>query len=191
VGDRNPIATYALWGAIGFAVGGAVAGSLQLDIKNPANPLTMGVMGAIGGASLGLILRSWKKAGLAAFAGGVGFAVSSLPVAMMIAFGLPHVKGNVYVGPIISGVFILFIYGAIQGFAGAASLLIALRNLRRIRQLLMAGTVGFAIGSQAAWCWALGLPIEITLAVWGAIGGTALGAALGHLEKRRQVSSTG
>jgi uncharacterized membrane protein len=190
VGDRNSIAAYALWGAIGFAVGGAIAGSLQLDIKNPANPLTMGVMGAIGGASLGLMLRNWKKAGLMALAGGVGFTVSSLPAAMMIAFGLPYVKGNVYVGPIVSGVLILFIYGAVQGLAGAASLLIALRNLQRARQLLMAGTLGFAIGSQAAWGWAMGLPIEITLAIWGAIGGTALGAALGYLEKRRHRNST-
>jgi len=191
VSHRNPIPVYALWGAIGFAVGGAIAGSLQLDVKNPANPLTMSVMGAIGGASLGLVLRSWKKAGLMALAGGVGFAVGSLPSAMMIAFGLPHVKGNVYLGPIVFGVIILFIYGAIQGIAGAASLLIALRNLRTTRTLILAGAIGFAIGAQAAWGWAMGLSIEITLAIWGAIGGSALGASLGYIEKRRYMSSTG
>ena len=36
--------------------------------------------------------------GLMALAGGVGFTVGSLPIAMMMAFGLPRVEETVYNG---------------------------------------------------------------------------------------------
>jgi hypothetical protein len=164
----------------------ALAGSWQavyiLTLVNPANPLNMGVMGAIGGAALGLALRSWKKAGLLVLTSGIGLTIGSLPTAMMIAFGLPRVEGDVWVGGIVLAAVFLAAYGAIEGLVGVASLLIAFRGRKgaRSRPMIIAGILGFAIAAQAAWAWALGLSIEITLAIWGAIGGTTLGTVLGY-----------
>jgi hypothetical protein len=171
-----------LFGAVGFSFGGLVAGSLHLDLGNPANPLNMGVMGVFGGASLGLSLRNWRKAGILSLTSGVGFTIGSLPTAMMIALGLPHVKGDVYVGNIVGGAIPLAFYGTIHGLVGVASLLIALRGRHRARScpMIIAGILGFAIAAQVAWPRALDLSIEFTLANWGAIDGIALGAVLGY-----------
>jgi hypothetical protein len=176
--------TGVIFGAAGYGLGGAVAGSLHLDPGNPANPLNMGIMGAIGGVALGLALRNWKKAGLLVIMSGVGLTVGSLPAAMMIAFGLPQVKGDVYVGPIMVAAIVLTFYGAILGLVGVASLLIALRGQHRVRSrpIIIAGIPGFAIAAQAAWSWALGLSIEFTLAIWGAAGGATMGGALGYYQ---------
>ncbi len=184
---NRDLLTCALCGTAGFGLGGVVAGSLHLDLGNPANPLNMGVMGAFGGAALGLLVRDWKRAGLLVLACGVGFTVGSLPAAMMIAFGLPHVRGDVYLGPIVLAVIFLSVYGAIQGLAGVGSLLIALRDRKKTRPgpLIVAGILGFGIAAQAAWAWALGMSTEITLAIWGAVGGAALGAALGYWRSSR------
>ena len=69
----------ALFGAIGFGVGLLIGFFIVITIWEPPYVekfLVGAVGGAIGGASLGLTLRNWGKAGLLAPAGAIGFGLS-------------------------------------------------------------------------------------------------------------------
>jgi len=70
----------ALAGAIGFGVGFLIGFFIVLAVWEPMyyiEGLFLGAVGgSVGGASLGLALRNWGKAGLLALAGAVGFGVA-------------------------------------------------------------------------------------------------------------------
>ena len=78
--------------------------------------------------------------------------------------------------------------GAIMGAIGGLSLGIALKNLAWARFLTLASASGFSIGyvvySQIIYQQSAGAPTHLFM-IWGIIGGTFLGAALGYLEKKR------
>jgi len=78
--------------------------------------------------------------------------------------------------------------GAIMGAIGGLSLGIALKNLAWAGFLTLAGAIGFSIGyvtyRQIIYQHILGVPTHLFI-IWGIIGGTFLGAALGYLEKKR------
>jgi len=48
---------------------------------------------------------------------------------------------------------------------------------------IVALVIGFAIGVQFILVMVIGLPGAIALALWGIVGGTVLGAALGYINR--------
>ena len=165
------VTKFAVWGAIGFGVGGAIGGAVMLAFNAPA--IGMSLFGAIGGAALGLALKHRKRAVFLALAGAIG-----LLCGQALAFGIGYYivveRGLLSsVAPLISGT----VMGAIVG----ALLALALKDWKGMGLLALAGAIGFSIAMlshQGAWQ-------ETQLAIWGLIGGTFLGAASGYLEKRR------
>ncbi|MBA7467609.1 hypothetical protein ES707_02830 [subsurface metagenome] len=125
--NSKSILQLALWGALGFGIGGVIAGALLIAFRGVSLWIIIGgliIMGAIGGASLGLVLYGWKRIWFLALAGAIGFVL-----AWLIQWGLRE------------------------------------------------------------W-----IPIEtwaardmMTFVTWGMVPGASLGAALGYLEKRRQI----
>ena len=173
--EMKGIVRFALWGAVGFGVGGAICG-IALHYPYPFLPYF--IIGAIGGAALGLALGSWKKAGLLALVGAIGFGVG-FSIGFAILFGIwepPHVEG-------------LF-FGVVGGGIGGLSLGPVLRIQGGIRFLALAGAIGFGVIAQAIWSQNFRLPIPmlglaIKFGIEGIVGGAFLGVALGYLEKRR------
>jgi hypothetical protein len=83
-----------------------------------------------------------------------------------------------------------FLIGTVGGAIGGASIGIALKNWGRTGLLSLASAIGFGIAVWFTWDRLRGLTPQvlwgaITLAIWGAIGGTCLGLTLGFLEKRK------
>lgn len=189
---------FVLFGAVGFGIGGGIAASFVI---NPFAAsllalllflLGLLVIGALGGASLGLAMRDrrkvmvlarWGAAGL-----GLGFFVAFIGLVFALLLGGPYIHwpADFYV----NYGFLTAVAGAVEGVALGA----ALRNRRSILALALAGFVEFGIGDM------LSLPgiVEVLqglltgerynpglFAITGAIGGASLGAALGYLEIRR------
>ena len=74
------IGRFALYGSVGFGVGWVFGNAVSFgDVWFPR----MVFPGAVGGASLGLALKGWKKAGLLAVAGAIGYVLGYM--AMMMA----------------------------------------------------------------------------------------------------------
>ena len=165
IARRKSILWFALWGAVGFGIGGAI-GSIT------PWPVGFVVPGAVGGASLGLALKGWKRAGLLALAGAVGY-VAGLMAAFSIAFTFSDMGGEWW----------QFILGAIIGAVIGVSLGLALRNWVGAGLLALAGAIGFGIGYAAHLTWY----DVIGRTAWGLIGGAFLGAALGYLQGKRPI----
>jgi hypothetical protein len=172
------IVEVALWGAGGFGVGGAIGGVAWVALDAPQ--LGFPILGAIGGASLGVALKDGKRAMLLALAGAIGIGIGFLTgfFTVLTIWEPVHVEG-------------LFL-GAVGGSLGGAAFGLALRSWRKAGLLSLAGAVGFGVAVQAFWYMLRGLEPQvlwgaITLAVWGIVGGAFLGAALGYLEKGRSV----
>jgi len=179
----NTIGKFAVWGAIGFGVGGAIGGAVMLAFDVPA--LVMPLFGAIGGIALGLALKEWKRAVLLALAGAIGLLCGQL-----LAFGVGYFivveRGLLSsVAPLISGT----VMGAIVG----ALLALALKDWKGVGLLALAGAIGFSIAMLGYDGVIRGLDLHLSyalrqetqLAIWGLIGGAFLGAALGYLWERR------
>lgn len=154
---RNSIFIFALWGLIGFGFGGAVGGAIWPKIGQPYFGFV--VMGAFGGASLGLALKNKRRAFISGVTGAIGFGVGS------------------YFAPL------LFILVSLAG----VSLGLSFPDWRRASLLVLFGFIGFLfvmIGTlplsndEALWT-------AIMLAIWGIVGGGALGATLGYMEKTK------
>lgn len=185
-------------GAVGFGIGGAIAASLVIDPFAPSLHalllflLGLLIIGTLGGGSLGLGLKDWRKAALLALGGAVGFgfgffvALIGLIIALSLGGPYIHWPASFYIE--------YGLLGAFTGAVGGAVLGIALRNRRSILILALAGFVGFGIGDM------VGLPgiVEALqdllagerynpglFAITQAIGGASLGAALGYLESRK------
>ena len=118
---------FVLLGAVGFGIGGAITGA-----SGDAMPLGFFVMGALGGASLGLATRD--KQGIATFAltGALGFGLGFV-VAIAIVLLVWDPFGNWFIG-------------AVGGLVGGSSLGVNLRTWGRIVLLAVVGTLGFGIG---------------------------------------------
>ena len=180
----NRIARFALWGAVGFCVGGAIGGTITSDLNTF---VSMAILGIFGGASLGFVSKGWKGAVLLAFAGGTGFVVGtflSVIVGMGLGLTLPNPINEVY------GLVAPFIMGAIIGAIGGIALGLTLKDWRGVGLLALTGAVGFGIAAQINQSLLLSLLTArilstiVPLSIWGLIGGACLGAALGYLKKR-------
>jgi fucose permease len=156
-----------------FVVLGAVGFGLVGVIPLPLNVL---IGGAVGGASLGLALKDWRRVVILALLGEVG-----LIVGVFAGLALGSFFFNYSEVPIVAMV------GAVVG----ASLGAAFGDWRTIVALAVAGAVGFSVGNLPADSLRFSIPILRQLGeggsivIIGIIGGASLGAALGYLEQRR------
>lgn len=186
------ILAFALLGAVGFGIGGIVGAviwgspatiitkdGVEYTVRLGLNPgqifLSFALIGAMGAASLGLGLRNWRKSGVAALVGAVGF-----PMAIIIG-GVIQLSLWGKTPPYFAGLFT----GAIIGIIFGASLGLALRGWKAGGLLALAGAIGFGVMFQAT----LNLEFEVSSAksfgIGGAIAGATLGVALGYLARRK------
>ena len=116
-------------------------------------------MGAVGGASLGLALKDWRRAFISGVAGAIGFGAGS---------------------------YLNILFSVLGGSLGV-SLGLALNDWKRAGLLVLAGMIGFIIAILNTWNLSSGEALwsAIMLAVWGVVGGAGLGAVLGYLEKKK------
>jgi len=190
---------FALFGAVGFGIGGTIAGACWplAVFTSGTSALLFILSGAIGGASLGLASKARRRTMSLAVLGIVGFGVGGI-VALLVAFGvfvpIPALTGSADYG--VRGVM-----GALGGAVVGGSLGLAFGDGRRIAALAVAGAVGFGVGViVGAYCvlaifgadFLVGNPGTIMLyALTGVIGGASLGAALGYLENRNLAERPG
>lgn len=195
---------FVLFGALGFGIGGAIAGSFVVNpvghslLALPLFLLGLLIIGTLGGASLGLALRDRRKATVLAGWGAAGFGLGFFVGFIGLVFAL--LLGGAYIHWPASFYMEYGLLGAFTGAVGGVALGVALRNRRSILALALAGFVGFGVGDM------LGLPgiVEVLqdllaeegynpglFAITEAIGGASLGAALGYLEKRKLAEGRG
>ncbi len=167
---------FVIFGAVGFGIGGAITRPLSLLLPGMvALPLTVLIAGAVGGASLGLALKDFRRVVILAVLGALGLTVGVM-VGLMLGsfFNYSEVPITVIVGVVVG-----------------ASLGAAFLDWRPIGALAIAGAVGFSVGYLAGDFLRASFPIigsvgEVgSIAVAGLVGGAALGAAFGYLENRK------
>lgn len=169
------ILIFVLSSIFGFGIGGALGGAIWFAFDAPH--LGFAILGAIGGASLGAASREWNKVWVLALASAIGFDAGFL-----IGLFIPMTVWEPANGQ-------SFLIGTIGGAIGGASIGIALRDWKRTGLLTLASAIGFSIAVWFTWDRLRGLTPQvlggaITVALWGAFGGTCLGLALGFLGKR-------
>ena len=188
------IAKFALWGALGFGVGGAGTIGGRIRFWGASSPFGPAIMGGIGGAVLGVALKRWRRSGLMALAGLIGFAVGSVVTLIM---GLMLVDPF---GPYVAEVRLELLLIAIRGAIGGAAVGLAFKGWKGTWLPSLTGAVGFGAGFGV---YALLGPIDywevfgelsrtvvpVIMAairlIPGVVGGAFLGAAIGYLEKRK------
>jgi len=167
---------FVILGAIGFGIGGAIGGPLITFLPGGVALLLWPLVGgAVGGASLGLALKDFRRVLILALLGALGLTLG-------VMTGL--VLGSFFN---YSTVAIAALVGAVVG----ASLGVAFRDWRTILALAVAGAVGFSVGNLAEFV-RLSVPAIGTdlgeagsIAITGTVGGALLGASLAYLESRR------
>ena len=189
----NKIVRFALWGAVGFGIGGAIGGAITSGFDGGSEDflkliLDSGILGIFGGASLGFVSKGWKGTIFLALAGGAGFFVGnvlSFFILFPIGYALPESIIEIY------EFVIPLLIGAITGAIGGIAFRLALKDWRGVGLLALAGAVGFGIAWQinerllVSLLTTRILSSVVPLSIWGLIGGAFLGAALGYLNKRR------
>ena len=167
---------FVILGAIGFGIGGTTASLITFKLAETGGFLLGPPLGgAVGGASLGLALKDFRRVVVLALLGALG-----LTVGLMAGLTLGSFFNY-------SPVAIAAIVGAVVG----ASLGVAFKDWRTIVALAVAGAVGFSVGNLADLI-RYYIPIigrdlgeAAGIVITGIIGGASLGAALGYLESRR------
>jgi hypothetical protein len=170
------ILIFALFGVVGFGIGGAIGGAIWVAFDAPH--LGFAIFGVVGGASLGAALHEWKKVWVLALASAIGFDIG-----LLIGLFIPMTIWEPANGQ-------SFLIGAVGGAIGGASIGIALRDWKKTGLLVLASAIGFSIAVWFTWDRLRGFTPQIlggalTLAIWGAIGGLFLGLTLGFLEQRK------
>jgi hypothetical protein len=164
------VGLFVVFGAVGFATGGALGGfSMLSPVPLPVSIL---LAGAVGGASLGLASKDWKRVVLLALLGALGLTVGVLATLTFASFFN----------------YSSALMGALAGVVVGASLGAAFGDWRTIVILAGVGGVGFGVGLFAGDSLRYALPVVRgagSIVVAGTVGGASLGAALGYLEKRR------
>jgi hypothetical protein len=189
---RIGLGRFAIWGAVGFGLGGAIA-------STTGDLLIVGfvIQGALGGAILGLAMEAWGRTAVMALACSFGFLVGYYLAFFVVLnlFEIPFSR--------------LFI-GAYGGGAGGAMLGLSLAGRGKslgtnVLVLAIAGALGFGLGMEligigVASGWnplRAQIAPELWRAVWGTtlfalegiIGGLFLGTALWLLERRPMLAS--
>ena len=174
------IIRFVFFGAVGFGVGGAISGQLLMFLPGLVPglvglPLTLFLVGALGGAALGLALRDWRRVVILALLGALGLTVGVMAGLILGSFfNYPEVPITVMVGAVVG-----------------TSLGVAFLDWRTILALAVAGAVGFGVGTLPADFVRFSIPMlkqlgeAGSITITGIIGGASLGAALGYLEHRK------
>ncbi len=188
------IAKFALFGAVGFGVGGAVAGGIQQAISSPWEMfstfvvfITVPVWGAIAGLVLGLAFWDWGRVIALSLLGANGLLAGGY-IGYLVVHGA---KPPEEVGWIAWFGVTSIVLACVLGFGIWGDSL----NWRKILVLALAGALGFGLGAYIighhyydnvldslilmgwrglSWMWV------------GIIGGASVGATLGFLEKGRE-----
>ncbi len=173
---------FVIFGAVGFGIGGAISGQLSRFLPEMVPglvglPLILFVGGALGGASLGLAAKDFRRVVILALLGALGLTIGVMAGLILGSFFFNY-----------SEVAIAAIVGAVVG----ASLGAAFLDWRTIVALAVAGAVGFSVGSLPGGSLGFSIPIirqllgaSGSIAVAGLVGGASLGAVLGYLEYRK------
>jgi hypothetical protein len=114
--------------------------------------------GAMGGASLGLALQGWEKAGVAALVGAVGFSVANL-IGLFIQLAIWGFEPAPY--------FARFFIGPIVGIVFGASLGQALRGWKAAILLALAEAIGFGAWFQAVSNLVFEVSSAKSFGIWG------------------------
>jgi hypothetical protein len=163
---------FALLGVVGFGIGGAIGGVIWVAFDAPH--LGFAVLGAVGGAFLGVATQGWKKAWIMALASAIGFDIGFLfSFFILLAIWEPSNGHGLLIG-------------AIGGFTGGVSIGIVLKGWKRIVLFSLASAIGFSLAVWLTLDSFRGLMPQIvwgalTLAIWGSLGGAFLGSAIGYL----------
>ena len=145
-------------GAIGCGIGGAIA----------TVTLLVPLVGAIGGAFLGLVLKDGRKVGILALLGALGTYLGFIAANVALMAGLP----------VESSTGKATVMGAIVG----ALLGVGFADWKRVVGLAVVGAVGFGAGGAIAGVF------QFWFLLADLVGGASLGAALGYLESRKLAS---
>jgi hypothetical protein len=163
------VGRFALWGAVGFGIGGALCGLVQAALADPAAvpardslvaTLGFAVMGALGGAALGQVRRDARARRRLALVGLLGFGVGGLLNLLLIwAAGadlsaLPPVFADAQLPgghPIPPGMYayaalMYLIAFLVRGVIGGAVMGLAVPDRRAVRFLSLMGGIGFGLG---------------------------------------------
>jgi len=180
---------HTLSGAIGFGFGGLLGASV-FPRESTLFPLpALGIMGTVGGATLGVSLSNWRRALLLAFAIAAVFSLWSVLGAEIDNFLKNLTKTPAQSTAILFGVTYLLFWGTLVGIFTGASLGFFLRNRGMTKYLAFAGGIGFGIGAEAAWCMLTELAASIVFLVWGMVGGSILAGTLSYQSAKRGLST--
>ncbi len=167
---------FVVLGAVGFGIGGAIGSLLIMFLPvRVALPLTILIAGAVGGASLGVALRDFRR------------------VAILAGLGALSLFIGLFAGLILGSFFnySVVLIAAMVGAVVGASLGLAFDDWTTNVALAVGGAVGFGFGSLPADSLRFSIPLLRQLgeggsiAITGIIGGASLGAVLGYLESRK------
>ena len=172
---RTSLTRFVVLGAVGFGICGAIGSPLITFLPGGvALLLWLLVGGALGGASLGLALKDFRRVVILALLGALGLFVGAFAgLTLGSFFNYPEVPIAAFVGAVIG-----------------ASLGVAFRDRTTVLALAVAGAVGFSVGTLPADFLRFSIPMirqrgeAGSIAITGTIGGAFLGAVLGYLEGR-------
>jgi hypothetical protein len=161
---------FALWGALGFGLGGVLCGLVQAALNYPATEAAgrdslmasvgFGVMGLVGGLALGLAERDGRAARRFVLTGVLGFGVGGL-LALLLVYAeqrdlsaLPPLFVGAQAPGGLPGGWGVFLYVAcmyllafmVRGVIGGAVLGLAVPHRHAVRFLAFAGGLGFGLG---------------------------------------------
>jgi hypothetical protein len=167
------VGRFALWGALGFGLGGVLCGLLQAALNHPATEvaardsliatLGFGIMGLVGGAALGVAARDGRAVRRFATAGLVGFGPGGLLALLLIYAAGRDLTALAPVFPVMAmpdadlRAWPVYLFGAgmyliaflLRGVIGGAVLGVAVPNRHAVRFPSVLGGLGFGLGGAA------------------------------------------
>jgi hypothetical protein len=163
-----PLLRFVLWGAVGFGLGGLLGAAVILDlgtllvsrglvatedqliVMSLIGCLGYGLMGAFGGAALGLARRQVRTAARLAVAGLLAFGLGGL--ANVLLAGVQGIDLSVMPPAPLPLLLLTLTAFGIRGTLGGALLGLAFRSRHSVRILSVAGFLGFGLGAGLCLC---------------------------------------
>ncbi len=165
---------FILFGALGFSLGGLLAAAIpNLPLVRLLDPAVDGaIVGASGGAALGLAMRDRAAIGRLAAIGAVAYIVAYM-LSLSVRF-----YANVLLGSLFGG-----LQGAIIG-AGLGLAIWSWADRRKIAILAIAGAIGSGLSALSPFIFSIAtIGTSLNLVIDGLTIGISLGVGLGYLWK--------